>query len=266
MVQGRPTGATREWSRRKTPSSLQTTLGAGYVPWAPIFLHAFRQRGKRRLDPAAIGPAGDTIIHGIGSSYGPRCTRGGGHQGRGMQASASCMADRWGPARRAWVCKAERPVAEAGTARPRSAGSRRANQDAASTNHVVAPAIFKARAVRCEPTRPVPVARFDVRLSPRCGISRALNVFLVLTGEDSSAWAQYLVVLRRSQMLSLPSLLGDSRRCATAGLASHVEGRPVRIGAAFTFVGRVKVAWLDPVVTPVLRRRPTTGRSVPQRR
>jgi hypothetical protein len=97
MVQPRPAGTTGEWSHRKIPSSPRTTRG-GSARGARILRPVLRQRGKRCLDPAALRPAGERIMRAVGTSCRSRSTRRGGHEGKGMQASASGMAAPWGPA------------------------------------------------------------------------------------------------------------------------------------------------------------------------
>jgi hypothetical protein len=111
MVQPRPAGTTGERSHRKIHSSPQTTRG-GSAWGAQILRPMLRQRGKRCLDPVAIWPAGETIMRAVGSSCRSRSTRLGGHQGKGMQASASGMAAAWGPAHHDQPRGTQRLVAE----------------------------------------------------------------------------------------------------------------------------------------------------------
>jgi hypothetical protein len=263
MVQPRRAGTTGERSHRRRQSSPQTTLG-GCARGAQILLPMLRQRGKRCLDPIAIRPARATILRRVGRFCRPRSTRRSRHQGRGMQPSGSRMPSPWGaadpdPPRSA----KQRGVAGRVGLRPVS--SRGRILDAIPRRHVAAAAVRAARAPLAASVR----GRRRVRRgpAPRRAISRVLNGFLFLKGEDSSAWAQRLIVLRRLQMPSLPALPGDSQLGARADLtppAWKVAG-PARRPAALP-MRRVRGAWLDPAVVTVHRRHPLTAHSMPQRR
>jgi hypothetical protein len=111
MVQPRPAGTTGERSHRKIHSSPQTTCGDS-ARGAQVLRPMLRQRGKRSRDPVAIRPAGETIMRVVGSSCRSRSTRLGGHQGRGMQASASGMAAPCGPSDQGQPRGAQHLVAE----------------------------------------------------------------------------------------------------------------------------------------------------------
>ena len=133
MVPPRSAGTTGEWSHRKIHRPPQTTLG-GSASGARILRSMLRQRGKRCLDPAALRPAGETIMRAVGNSCRSRSTRPGGHQGKGMQASASGMAAPLGPAHQDQPRGAPPFVAED----LRIVGSRHAILDATGVPPIVA--------------------------------------------------------------------------------------------------------------------------------
>jgi hypothetical protein len=246
MVQPRPAGTTGKRSHPQIRRSPQTTRG-GSARGARILRPMLRQRGSRCLDPAAFRPAGETIMRAIGISCRSRAIRRGGHRGKGMQARASGLAAPWGPADQDQPCGAQRFVAED----LRITGSRRAFLDATHGRAaiVAAPARIGVSSVG---TRQV----FAGGPARGCALSRVLNGLLSLRGEDSSARAQRMIVLGRSQMPSLPPLLSDSPLCARGGAISqawHMIGLHRGCTAA---VRRARGVWPRPTITAVPRRRP----------
>jgi len=168
MVQPRSAGTTGEWSHRKIHRSPQTTRGGS----ARGARSTLRQRGKRCLDPAAIRPAGETIMRAVGNSCRSRSTRPGGHQGKGMQASASGMAAPFGPAHHDQPRGAQRFVAE------EIVGSRHAILDA---------------------THPIVAARIGTG-PPRIGVSRvgARQVRRLPTGQPRAVHARGFLTVSSS--------------------------------------------------------------------